>query len=369
MASAPAVHRGTRLLEVDFSGVEAVLSGWSMGDPHFIRLAKLGVHAGLASHVLKRPYEGTWADAEIARYFKAIKHDEPQVYDRSKRCVHGKNYGLTVHGMTKNFPETFPNLKIARQFEVIYEQMAPALPVWHTDIRQVAYDLNYLGGARKPQHYSDRVAQVFARNPRLAYHPYGYKHWFWSVLGFRPISFSLYSDRLRRHEPVTQIQGKYFAVTLGDDAKRAVAFFPQSIAAALLKEVMLRLFTPGGAAYIGDAYYGRTPLRAPIHDSLLLEVPWRVWDYVLEQVYREMMRPVPELPLDWVDPGLRQQLGLGPLLSIGVAAKAGMDWLNMEDLASPTLQELGVAPDGRLFSPADEDLESLEEAEALGTVA
>lgn len=363
------IQRGTRLLEADFSGIEGVISGWMMRDPAYIRLAKLGVHAGLASHVLKRPYNPSWPDAQISAYFKDLKKGEPLVYDRSKRVVHGKNYGLTIHGMVKNFPETFATLKIARQFEEIYEAMCPALPVWHTDTRQVAYDLNYLGGARKPAHYSDRVAQVFARNPHLEKHPYGYKHWFWSVLGFRPIPYTLYSDRLRRHEPVTQIQGKYFAVTLGDDAKRAVAFMPQSIAAGVLKEAMLRLFEPDSPSYIGDAYYGRTPLRAPIHDSLLLEVPNRVWDRVLAHVYREMLRPIPELPLDWVPADQRLALGLGPLLSIGVEAKAGQDWQAMSVLTSPTLQELGVAPDGGMFMPADEDQEALEEAEALGTVA
>ena len=360
------IQRGCRLFEADFSGIEAVLSGYFMRAPEYIWLAKLGVHAGLASHILKRPYDPSWGTDAVAAYFKEIKNSEPVVYDRSKRCVHGKNYGLTIHGMVRNFPETYPTLTVAKKFEAVYNEMAPELPRWHADIRTVAYELNYLGGASKPAAYPNNVAQVFARNPHLTHHPYGYKHWFWSVLGFRGIPFHVYQKRQAAHEPVVTIQGKFYAVIMGDDAKRAVAFFPQSTAAAILKEVMLRLFDPDSPAYIGDAYYGRTPFRAPIHDSLLLEIPIRVWDKVVEHVYREMLRPIPELSLDWVPAADRQRLGMGTLLSIGVAGKAGMDWKHMDNLPNPTLEELGVAVDGTFFVHEDADEE---DEESLGTVA
>lgn len=338
--------RGTRLAEFDFSGIEAVLSGYFMRDPEYIRLAKLGVHAGLASHVLKRPYDSRWSDADLAAYFEAIKHEEPIIYDRSKRCVHGKNYGLTIHGMVRNFPESFPTLKIAKGIEDQYNLMAPGLGKWHTQVRERAYVQNYLGGPGD--------------------HPYGYKHWFWSVLGFRGIPYNVYLKRQKNHEPCTTIQGKYFAITLGEDAKRCVAFYPQSTAAGVLKEVMLRLFDPEQPSYIGDAYYGRTPFRAPIHDSLLLEIPNRVWDQVVEKVFTEMLRPIPELPLDWIAGEDRARLGMGDLLSIGVKAKQGLDWKEMHGLPCPTLQELGVSGDG-VFFPHEEADE--EEAEDLGVVA
>lgn len=343
----PAVVRGCRLAEFDFSGIEAVLSGCFMRDPHYVWLAKLGVHAGLASHILKRPYDPSWSTPDIVAYFKEIKEREPLIYDRSKRCVHGKNYGLTEYGMVRNFPESFPTLKVARQITAVYDHMAPALGKWHTQVRERAYAQNYLGGPGD--------------------HPYGYKHWFWSVLGFRGIPYNVYLRRQKLHEPVTTIQGKYYAITLGEDAKRAVAFYPQSTAAGILKEVILRLFTPGEPSYIGDAYYGRIPFRAPIHDSLLLEIPNRVWDRVCEMVYREMLRPIAAMPLDWIPEAERARYGLGPLLTVGVEGKQGLDWLNMERMQSPTLQELGVSADGTFF--AHEEGEDEEEAESLGTVA
>ncbi len=338
--------RGTRLAEFDFSGIEAVLSGYFMRDPAYIRLAKLGVHAGLASHVLKRPYSHDWPDHQIAAYFKSLKSSDPVVYDRCKRTVHGTNYGLTEFGMVRNFPENFPTLTVARKFKAIYAEMAPALPQWHQHLRERAYAQNYLGGPGD--------------------HPFGYKHWFWSVIGFRGIPYNVYLKRQKLHEPVTTIQGKYYAIVLGEDAKRVVAFYPQSTAAGVLKEVMLRLFDPESPSYIGDAYYGRTPFRAPIHDSLLLEIPNRVWDRVVEVVFREMLRPIPELPLDWVGVEERARLGLGTSLSIGVEAKQGLDWKGMSSIPCPTLQEVGLAGDATYFPHEEEDQE---EAESLGTVA
>lgn len=322
--------------------------GWCSRDPDYIRLAKLGVHAGLASLVLGRPYNPAWPDAEIAAYFKAIKAGDLLLYDRCKRTVHGTNYGLTEFGMVRNFPQVFPTIQIARKFKKLYAEMAPALPKWHTEVRERAYQQNYLGGPGD--------------------HPYGYKHWFWDVIGFRQIPYSVYLKRQKARDPVTIIQGKYYAITLGGDAKRVVAFYPQSIAAGVLKEAMLRLFAPESPSWIGDAYYGRTPLRAPIHDSLLMEIPTRVWDRVVERVYREMMRPVEALPLDWVSPADRQRLGFGPLLTIGVEGKAGLDWQKMEKIPGPTLQELGLSGESVYF-PADEDAESAEDVASLGTVA
>ena len=73
----------------------------------------------------------------------------------------------------------------------------------------------------------------------------------------------------------------------------------------------------------------KTPLRAPIHDSLLLEIPHRRWDRTVEIACQEMQRPVAELPLpaSWGRPG--------EYVTIGVAAKAGSDWQAMEKIAVP----------------------------------
>jgi uracil-DNA glycosylase family 4 len=316
---------GCRLLEVDFSAIEAVEVGWYCRDPGYLRLARLGVHAGLASHVLERPYDPRWSDGDIAAYFAEIKDHHRDVYEPAKRYVHGRSYGLTIPGMVLQFPDLFKTQKIAERYARIFEQMAPAVPTWQRQTQDRAAKQHYLGGPGD--------------------HPFGYKHWFWSVYTYKRIDAAQYYRLLVKYKddpnpPVTVLNGTYFRVSLGEDGKRAIAFYPQSTAAGVLKEVMLRLFDPESPAYIGDAYYGKTPLRAPIHDSLLLEVPDRAWDRVYETVCTEMRRPIPEqpLPVEWA---------MGSHLSIGVAAKAGRDWMSMEKLTLPAVETI--------WQPAEED--------------
>jgi hypothetical protein len=164
-------------------------------------------------------------------------------------------------------------------------------------------------------------------------HPFQYKHWFWSIYAYKRLTRAqelrllAMAQRAGQAAPITYISGIPFRLSRGPDANRAIALYPQSIAAGDLKEVELRLLADRDSpSYIGDAYYGRTPLRAPIHDSLLFEVPFRSWDRVCEKVSLEMQRPIHEQPLPaaW---------GLGPYLTIGVAAKAGENWQDTEDLA------------------------------------
>jgi len=87
----------------------------------------------------------------------------------------------------------------------------------------------------------------------------------------------------------------------------------------VLAEAILRLFTPGQPFYIGDAYHGRTPLRAQVHDALLLEVPDAQEERVLRALAGAMACPVAEMPCPpaW---------GLGERLRIGVEVKVGRNW-------------------------------------------
>jgi hypothetical protein len=356
------VLRGARLLEVDFSAIEAKLTGWYARDPEYIRLATLGVHGALCTYIVGKPYDPADSDADLMAQFKAIKKADYALYDRAKHAVYGDLYGQTDYGLMKLYPKDFPTLTVAKRYKTILHAMAPGVPRFQGDVRQIAYDQNYLGGAIPPQNPSNAVAQILARNPSLAVHPFGYKHHFWSVIGYRKIPYSVYQKRLRQREAVAEIQGQYYAVILGEDAKRVVAFFPQSTAAAILTEVLLRLFDPDQPTYIGDAYYGRTPLRAPIHDSLLMEIPNRIWDRVVATVVQEMLRPIPQLPLDWIAASERQRLHLGEYLQIGVEAKAGYDWGTMTVIEAA----LGVSGDATKF-PIEDDDDSQEEFEALGT--
>lgn len=345
--SNPAVWR-CQLVEVDFSAIEAVLTAYRAGDPEMMRLAKLGIHAALASHVLGRPYDPAWPDAQISSYFEAIKKEHPEVYDPAKRFIHGRNYGLTLTGMMLTFPHLFPTKAVARRFEQTFASMAPKIPAWQLASQRIAARQHYLGGAD---------------------HPFHYKHWFWAVYTHRRITAAQYYTILAKcrqqkiEAPVLEVNGQYFRIGEGEDAKRALAFFGQSVGAGVLKEALLRcLADPTAPNYVGDAYFGQTPLRAPIHDSGLFEIPLVILERILRCIVQEFTRPVPELPLpaEW---------GLGSHLAIGVAVKAGDDWEHMRKVPIDGLLDAPqvTPPEDDLAAPVeDEDGEDWADLERVG---
>lgn len=328
------VLKGTLLAEADFSAIEAVLVGWFARDPAYIRLAKLGVHSGLASHILGKPFDPALLHTPtvLKEYLGAIKAEAEatksgasNLYDVSKRIVHGSAYCLTPHGMVNNFPTQFKTVAQAKKYQDIYFGMAPTIPAWQKSVQKFAYDHGYLGGPGEPP---------FG-------HPFGYRHWFYAVSTYSKISEAQAQRRAKNGNPIAWFHGQPYAVQLGEDAKRAVAFYPQSTGRGILTEAMLRLFDPEEAepygSYIGDAYYGRTPLRAPIHDSLFLEIPRFIADRVLERVVREMTRPVVQMPnpAEW---------GLGSHLSIDVELKVGQQWSAMTKVKDLKVEVEPYAP-------------------------
>lgn len=330
---------GCVLLETDFSGIEAKIIGWCAQDPFYVRLAGLGPHACLALYAIGQPPDLSLPDAELKALFKTVKDsggppDDPILYDRSKRVCHGSAYGLTAHGMASTFDQFFSSVKQAEKLlAIFYNQMAPKIRDFHKSVRLQAQRDYYLGGTA---------------------HPYRYKHWFWSVLQYRMITAAQAMTRKKNGGWVETINGRDFAVDWGDDSKRAIAFFPQSIAAGILMEALLGLFLPWLATYIGHAYYGQTGLRAPIHDSLLQEIPRRIVQEVLRRVLQVKTAPVQELPLppEW---------NMGTHLTIGVDAKAGADWGSMEALELEERVQLpATVSDAPTFIEDEEDDEMVD---------
>jgi hypothetical protein len=324
---------GCRLLEVDFSAIEAVETGWCARDQEYYRLAKLGVHGALVTHVLGEPYDPGESDAALRELFRRVKHDHQEIYEPAKRYIHGRAYGLTVPGMVLQFPHLFKTQAVAEKYARVFERMAPGVASWQGQTQTRASRQHYLGGAGD--------------------HPFAYKHWFWSVYQYKRLTATQYYRLVAKYQrqgqepPVVTINGQHFKVSLGEDGKRVLAFYPQSIAAGVLKEAMLRLFAERDSpSYIGEVYFGRTPLRAPIHDSLLLEIPDRAWDRTVETVCMEMQRPVVEQPL----PGSWGRDG--DYVAIGVAAKAGKTWGAMEEIEVPGFESDWHADP---VEPEDED--------------
>ncbi len=356
----PAILPPCKLIEIDLSGVEAVILGWYAArltdDPMVIRFGKLGLHALVASHLVHKPPDMAWPDDQLAAYFKQIKTAHPDDYEPAKRTVHGTGYGMTPEGMVLMFPQYYPDLKYAQFVQGVYFSVCKPVPAFQLWVKSQMARTNYLGGPVKSglDILSDHNA-----------HPYTYDHHFWNAVDYRklsPAQCRLYKVDPKRFGQVIDIEGELHALKWGPDSKRGLAFYPQSTAGAKLKEDEIELFDePDGPTYVGDFYYGRTPLRAPIHDSLLAEVPFRKVDQFLERALTALLRPVEELPL-------RPGWNMGSYLTIGVEGKIGDDWEAMHPISVPTLEALGlsiwdqgVAGD-QVYIPAEEadDEDSIE---------
>jgi len=275
---------GCVLVEADFSAIEAVETGWFSNDKDYVRLARMGIHSYLLSHLIKDPADLSWPDDQLADHLARIKKEnkESTGYYALKRTVHLTNYGGSPWMMQRVEPSIFPTIKSAADSQNFYLDLVPKLKQWQSSIRQRAARENCLGG-------ND--------------HPFKLKHWFWDVVAY---------DRNGKQKP-------------GSDWNRVVAFYPQSTAAGVLYEAVLRLHDPDSPYYVGDMFDGRTPLRALIHDSILGEVPVSSLDAYLERLTGSMLEPIREQPLD-------PSWGMGEFLQIGVDVKVGPNWADMESV-------------------------------------
>ena len=245
---------GRVFVESDSSAIEAVMVGYLMGSQRYIDLAREGVHAYLACMELGLEF----TPANVAR----VKAEFEDVYARCKRVVHGTNYGMGPALMAAQYPEAFPTATPARKLQEKYFAVCPGLAEWQEQVRVLAHKQTYL------------------------VNPWGYRHYFYNVF-----------SRNARGERI-----------LGDDAKRCVAFLPQSSAAAFMKDTLRSLWRehPWVRPYL--------PANGSIHDSVCLDVPEERVDEAVELLAQVMTRPIPQMA------GLR----------VGCEVKVGRNWAEME---------------------------------------
>lgn len=293
---------GSLFWERDFSAIEAVLVGYFAGAPDYIRFAKLGVHAYLASHIAGRPASLEWSDADLRDYFKALKREEPVTYDTAKRVVHGSNYMMTPRKMWYEYPETFPSIKAAASLQgMYYELFSNAIPKWHEAIC-LAVD----GTKRRPSQVSDgERVDPWSLGVCSARNPFGYTHRFYNVLDWSKGPVGQNEDGSIRYD---------WTWAFGEDAKRLVSFLPQSTAAAIIKRAAKRI-------WYDFRHVGET-MRLLIHDSILGEEKEEFIEECLEVSRICMEEPIKEIPLD-------PSWGLGEFLTIGTEAKVGRSWAEM----------------------------------------
>lgn len=223
------------LVEFDYKGVEGVLVGYFARDADYIRITKLG-HGVFSSHILGQPISIDAPDASVL--CAALKRDHKRIYDAAKVINHLSNYGGTPQKIYEQYKKIFKNVEECRVLQELYfNTIARKVREWQRETIRVAHTRHWLQN------------------------PFGYRHYFWDVL--------------------TRLKGE---VKFGTDAKRALAFLPQSTVAGVICEVLLRLGRATEAC------------RLQIHDSLLFEL---LDDGFLNEkilfIKGEMERAVPEL--------------------------------------------------------------------------
>jgi hypothetical protein len=285
--------KGFTFWKRDYSGIEAVLVGYFAGSARYVRLAKLGAHAFLASHILGRPASLDWSDADLRGYFKEVKQDK-STYDKAKRTVHASNYMVSPRKLTYEYPEVFPSVKEASALQGLYFDLFPEIRDWHRELC-----LRVDGTKRRKVEDGEEV-EPWSLGVCYARNPFDYVHRFYNVLDWEKI-------------------GDEWIWGFGEDAKRLISFLPQSTAAAIIKRSAKKL-------WYEVPWVGQT-MRLLIHDEIFGEAKEGDEAEMCLEVSRKIMEsPIEELPLnpDW---------GMGEFLSIGSEGGIGPVWAGMKGVA------------------------------------
>lgn len=248
---------GHTFVEADSSAIEAVMTGFFQEDDDYIALARQGIH----DYVTFAEFGYPWDPSRIADLRKDPKYEEAR--ERNKRVVHGTNYGMTPKMMVMAYPDFFRTEKEATYAQARYFEVCPRLGPWQHELRITAHRQTYL------------------------INPWSYRHYFYDVF----------------------TRNKKGEIVPGSDAKRVVAFLPQSSAACFMKDTLLILADSRWAPY--------APANVSIHDSICLDVPDALADEAEAWLLDTMTRPIPEMNN----------------LRIGAECKRGKNWSDMKKTA------------------------------------
>jgi hypothetical protein len=235
---------GHVIIEGDSSAIEAVLDGYFAHSPRLINLAKAGIHDWFNAVVHNEPFSPDLPFAELKALCKAAKAKySKESREVTKRTIHASAYMATPMRMNEEYPDEFPTVAIARKYQnmLLDTEIGGDLKRWWKETL-------------------DRAA-----HDKYLLNPFGFRHRFFHVYGW---------DNRRRQ------------YILGDDAKRAIAFLPQSTASAIQD------------VYIEQLYYLTSWVEwmaLPIHDSIIGYVPVDRADEAAKIMNSVMTAAIPEL--------------------------------------------------------------------------
>lgn len=256
---------GNILLARDFSGIEAVLTGYFANAPNYVRLAKRDVHTFYTVYAIHAQDPGrisandlpllSWDDDKLFSRLNELKGEfKTERNNLYKHLVHAANFGQGAKGASDTIlrmsGKEVSAFKIGQVMGVYYD-LFPEIKQWHSTL----------------------LAQVdrdgFLRNP------FGYVHRF-----FRPYEWH-FDDATKKWEKAP-----------GADANKVYAFLPQSTAAGIIKDAMLDLWEN----HFESA--GRF-MRLLIHDEVFMDVPEALVDDVDLLMKTAMEAPITSMKLPW----------------------------------------------------------------------
>ncbi len=206
---------GHLLVKRDYSGIEAVLTGYFAGDSEYMRLALLGVHTyRCAEFKGEAPHMGL-GDKELGAALKVLKRtydtlapgEEVSLYQRFKKINHMTNYGAKPLKIYNESPGLFKDLAEVRKLYGFLRHKSPKIFAWHQSLAR----------------------RIPKENYRLV-SPYMYNRYFFDLPG---------------------------------DLPKAIAQLPQGTAAAIIKESMLLVDETEDGEF----------LVLQVHDELVSDFP------------------------------------------------------------------------------------------------
>jgi len=236
---------GHIFVQADSTSIEAVVTGYLIGDPTFTAVAKKSIHAYLVCAELGLEF----TDETVEQ----VKKTHKNLYNQFKTAVYLLLYGGDPFLMHMTNPELYPTKQAAEAIKEKIFTLMPKLPEWQTRVREQA------------------------KREGVLQSPWGYRHRFYDVYTFKRTA----SGEIEYHEDGTPI------VKLGNDAKRALAFIPQNCAGAFCRDTLL---------LIGQSEWGPyMPANISVHDGYTLEVPEALKDAAAQFLIDTLTRPVLEL--------------------------------------------------------------------------
>jgi DNA polymerase-1 len=226
---------GHLLLRRDYTGAEALLTGYFAGDELFMKLARIGVYTYVMAKHMGINLDPNATD--LASVLSKLKKEnkEPKAgqyispYKKWKTMVLGICYGLGPDQMFEQNPGMFSSKGETRKMRKFFMDLFPKIEMF--------------------QESAVNEAKVSA----LVKNPFGYIRWLWDVPGL--------------------------------DGPKAIAQKPQSSLAAIIKRAMLSI----DREKIGQFMVWQ------IHDELVLDAPEDSIEETDKEFKEILERPIPEL--------------------------------------------------------------------------